>query len=206
MAMLEPVRIDVWSDFVCPFCFLVSFSLKKLEQEYGAEFQWHAYELRPAGSPPISPEYMERIKEGTVYFKNRAKAEEGVEINSGPFGINSRPALILEKYAQANGKGHEYHNVTQDAYWLHAKDISQPEVLREILASIGLPTPDLERVLAVPEYEAAVDADIAQAARYGIQAVPSVIFANRYLVSGAQPYDVFRQVMQRLEQEQAASK
>ena len=89
---------------------------------------------------------------------------------------------------------------------MHGKDISQPDVLRELLASIGLPTLDLDSVLAVPEYEAAVDADIAQAARYGIQAVPSVIFENRYLVSGAQPYDVFRQVMQRLEQEQTASR
>ncbi len=204
--MLKPVRVDVWSDFVCPFCFLVSFNLNKLQQEYGVEFHWHAYELRPAGSPPISPEYLARIEQGSIYFKNRVKEEQGLEINSGPFGINSRPALILEKYAQANGKGHAYHNAAQDAYWLEARDISQPDVLMDILNAIGLPTPDLDTVLAEPEYEAAVDADIAQAARFGIQAVPSMIFENRYLLSGAQPYDVFQQVMTAIEQEQAGAK
>jgi predicted DsbA family dithiol-disulfide isomerase len=44
-----PVQVDVWSDFVCPWCFLASTSLDKLETEEKIKLTWHSYELRPKG-------------------------------------------------------------------------------------------------------------------------------------------------------------
>ena len=93
--MTEPqVRIDVWSDHNCRWCFLASSSLEKLESSHGVEVQWHSYQLRPKGSPPISPEYKARIDANKPRLYAMAREQYGLELKQGPFGIDSRPALI----------------------------------------------------------------------------------------------------------------
>ncbi len=172
--------------------------MKELERQYDLDIHWRLYELRPAGAPPIPPAYMAQIEQGRVIFKQRAQADYGVTINSGPFGFNSRPALILEKYAQAHGQGRAYHHWVERAYWLEARDISRLDVLAEALKAVGLETHDLDTIFADPVYEQQVDQDIALAYQIGIQGVPAAIFAERYLVPGAQPVDVFKQVIERV--------
>jgi len=172
--------------------------LEELKRSYDLDIHWRSYELRPAGSPPIPPEYRAQIERGRVIFNERAQADYGVAINSGPFGIDSRPALILEKYALAQGKGLDYHHVVERAYWLEGKDISQLDILAESLAAVGLVTPDLDAIFSDPQYEQQVDQDIRFAYQIGLQGVPATILAQRYLVSGAQPLDVFKQVIERV--------
>lgn len=172
--------------------------MEKLERSYDLDIHWRSYELRPAGAPPIPPDYRAQIERGRVIFKQRAQADYGVEINSGPFGIDSRPALILEKYALAQGKGREYHRVVERAYWLEGKDISQLDVLAASLAAVDLVTPDLDTIFSDPQYEQQVDLDVRFAYQIGLQGVPATILAQRYLVSGAQPLDVFKQVIERV--------
>ena len=125
-------------------------------------------------------------------FERRAREQYGIEINSGPMGINSRPALIGEKYARAQGLGNEYHDAVMHAYWREAKSIDDLQLLKEIAAGVGLDGEQFLAALAQPEYEAAVDADIAQAHEYGLDAVPALIFGEKYLVMGAQPYEVLK--------------
>jgi len=66
------VRVDVWSDFVCPWCFLASTSLEKLEAEQKIELVRHSYELRPKGSPPMPEAYRQRIEAGRPQFEAMA--------------------------------------------------------------------------------------------------------------------------------------
>lgn len=131
-------------------------------------------------------------------FAARAQAEYGLVINQGPFGIDSRPSLILEKYAEAQGKGAEYHKAVENAYWQQGQSIEDPQVLKAALSEAGLDAEQYETALADPQYEAEVEADIQQAYAYGLSGVPAVVFNNRFLVMGAQPYEVFRQVMDKL--------
>ena len=99
-----PIRIDVWSDFVCPYCFAASFSLKELEELHEVAIHWRSYELRPKGSPPISPEYLARIEASRPRLIQMMWEMYGVDLQPGPFGINSRPALIAAKFADAQGE------------------------------------------------------------------------------------------------------
>lgn len=131
-------------------------------------------------------------------MKAMAREQYGLEINQGPFGIDSRPSLILEKYAEEKGKGHEYHDAINRLYWQKSKDIGDVQVLKEAMISVGLEATEFDSILSNPEYESAVEADIAQAAEYGLQGVPALIFNNKYLVSGAQPYEVLKQVMEKI--------
>lgn len=160
---------------------------------------WHAYELRPKGSPPIPEWYRERIKASRPRFEAMAEAMYGLKIRSGSFGINSRPAMIGAKYAATQGKAEAYNEAMLKAYWLDGCDISDMAVMREVAEKTGLDPDQFEAALENTEFEAEVDVDIWQARRYGLDGVPAMIFADRYLVVGAQPYDELVRVVEQIE-------
>ncbi len=123
-------------------------------------------------------------------------------MNPGPIGTNSRPALVLEKYAETQGKGAAFHIAAMRAYWEQARDISDPAVLKEIAEQVGLSTSDFEQILASEAFDGQVSADIELAHEYGLTGVPALVFADRYLVMGAQPYPALKQVVERVIEEQ----
>ena len=163
---------------------------------------WHSFELRPAGSPPIPPEYRARIEAGRPRLYAVARDQYGVEMNQGPFGQDSRPALIGAKYAEAQGLGPAYHDALLRGYWQQGRAIEAADDLQAFAMEVGLDPAGLRAALADPQYEALVDADIQQAQSYGLQGVPALVFENRYLLSGAQPVATLRQVCDRILSEQ----
>lgn len=175
--------------------------MKELEESHNVRVQWRSFELRPEGSPPISPEYRARIEAARPRFEAMVRAQHGIEINAGPFGINSRPALIGAKYAEAEGAGEAYHEAVFRAYWEQGKRIDDLEVLANIAESVGLEREAFLQALEDPAYELAVTADIEQAYRYGLSAVPALVFEDKYLVVGAQPYEALVQVTEKVIEE-----
>lgn len=124
-----------------------------------------------------------------------AKAQYGIEINSGKFGINSRPALIGAKYAEKQGKGDDYHASMFRAYWQDAKDISDTDVLAGVARSVGLEDAAFLAALGDKTLAAEVDRDILQAQMYQITGVPALVFIGKYLIPGAQPYDELARIV-----------
>jgi predicted DsbA family dithiol-disulfide isomerase len=176
--------------------------LEKLEEQFDVAVHWRSFELRPAGSPPISPQRRAQIEASRPLFQKRAREQYGLEINSGPSGINSRPALIAEKYAESQGKGEAFHKAVMQAYWQQARSIDDKAVLKEIAEQVGLSSENFDDVLANPAFDAEVSADVDLAQEYGLTGVPALIFADRYLVVGAQPYDVLKQVVEKIQEEE----
>jgi predicted DsbA family dithiol-disulfide isomerase len=132
-----------------------------------------------------------------------AREQYGIELNQGPFGIDSRPALIGEQYAMTQGRGDAYHDAVADAYWLQAQSIEDRELLADIAESVGLERVAFLAALDMPEYDQAVDAEIAWAQANQITGVPALVFDEKYLVVGAQPYAVLEQVLRQCEAEAA---
>ena len=195
------IHIDVWSDFVWPFCFLVASSLEKLQQNYDVAMQWHAFMLRPPGTPPWPPQKLAMIERTRPALLQTAREQYGLEINQGPLQADSRPALVLSKYAEAQGKGNEFHAIAMKAYWQEACDIEDHEQLKKLVEQADLSSEHFEDILANSEYNDAVNSDMRQAQIYGLNAVPALIFADQYLVSGAQPYDLLTKVVERVKAE-----
>lgn len=135
-------------------------------------------------------------------FAQRAREQYGLEINAGPFGIDSRPALIAEKYAESQSKGEVFHKAVMHAYWQEACSIDDKGVLQEIAAQVGLATENFDEILAAPAFDAAVSADVDLAHDYGLDAVPALVFADKYLVMGAQPYEVLKGVVEKVQGEE----
>ena len=159
------------------------------------DIHWRSFELRPAGGPPVPPEYRARIEAFRPQLLQIARESYNRELNQGPFGIDSRPALLGAKFAAQQGVGAGYHDRVMRAYWQQARDISDRAVLAEIADAVGLDRGALLAALDDPTYDAAVQQDIDQAQQYGLNGVPALVFDNRYLVSGAQPVDVLRRVV-----------
>ena len=134
-------------------------------------------------------------------MQKRAREQYGLEINAGPFDIDSRSALVAEKFAEAQGKGEAFHKAVMQAYWQDAGAIDDEGVLKELAASVGLNTDNFTSLLASSDFDAQVSADIALAHEYGLDGVPALIFADKYLVMGAQPYDVLKQVVEKVQAE-----
>lgn len=173
--------------------------MEKLKQSQAVEVVWHSYELRPPGSPPIPREYLARIEATKPRLIKLAREQYGLELNQGPMGLHSRLALIGAKFAEAQGKGPQYHDAVFRAYWQRANNIGEADVLAEIVQTIGLDREAFVAALRDEQYEAQVEADIEQAYQYGLTGVPALIFGERYLVSGAQPYEVLQQVVEKLQ-------
>ena len=179
----------------------MAFSLEALQKSHDVMVQWHSFELRPKGTPPLSEAYKASIAAKRDVFHQMAREQYGVEINSGPFGVDSRPALVGAKFAEAQGVGEAYHDAVFRAYWQQAKSIGDVAVLREIAEGLGLDGEVFVAALTEEEWDTAVTADVHQAYRYGLHGVPALIFAHKYLVSGAQPYDVLVQVVDQIRSE-----
>ena len=150
----------------------------------------------------MSPERRARIIAGRPQLQQRAREQYGLEINPGPVGANSRPALVLEKYAETQGKAAAFHVEAMRAYWEQARDIGDPAVLREIAEQVGLNTKDFEQILASESFDEQVSADVELAHEYGLTGVPALVFADHYLVMGTQPYQVLKQVVERVIEEE----
>lgn len=173
--------------------------LDSLKQTHALRVEWRAFELRPAGAPPLSPDYRRRILEGWPRVRQIARERFNVEMthpglkNPG----DTRLAHIGAKYAAAQGRGEAFHRAVFRAHWQAQRDIASAEVLAEIAREIGLEPEAFRAALAEEAFISAVEADEYWAYQQGLGGVPAFIFGHRYLVSGAQPVDVLRQVAER---------
>lgn len=159
------------------------------------QVHWRSFELRPKDAPPPAPEYLALIQAKRPQLYSMARERYGLEMNPGPFGIDSRPALTGAKYAEEIGVGAAYQRAVMRAYWQEARDIGDRQVLAELAEDVGLVQGSFLAALSQERYRSEVDEDIATARAYGLNAVPAMVFADKYLVSGAQPLEVLQQVV-----------
>jgi len=119
---------------------------------------------------------------------------EGLPYGERTHTYNSRLAQELGKWADTQPGGDALHDALFRAYFVEARDISQPAVLLEIAGRVGLPVDAAREVLEQRTFKAAVDADWALSRRYGVTGVPTFV-VGRHGVVGAQPYEVLEQLV-----------
>ncbi|HEX7112085.1 MAG TPA: DsbA family oxidoreductase [Mizugakiibacter sp.] len=186
-----PLRIDVWSDFVCPFCYIADLRLQQLERARPLHVIWHAFQLRPPGAPDMTPEKRAAIEASRPRLAAEVRREFGVELRPGPIGTRTHAAHALHRYAEGNGHGEAMRAALLRAYWLQAQPIDDADVLRALAVEAGLEADAPQRALDDEASVAAVERDMRMADGFGIGSVPTLIFGEQYLVQGAQPYAVF---------------
>jgi len=118
--------------------------------------------------------------------------EEGLVLGDRKKTYNSRLAQELGKWAEANGKGDEFHRSVFHAYFADGRNIAEISTLLDLVNGIGLPPVEAKEVLENRTFQHAVDRDWARSQALGVTAVPTFFMGDQSLV-GAQPYLVLEQ-------------
>lgn len=200
---MPTISVAVFSDYVCPWCFMGLAGLDAVAQTHTLAVSRCAYELRPREAPRRDPAeeaaLRAKILSSRKMVEDAARDRFGLEMRHPDldFALDTRLAHVGARAADALGGGEAYHRVVFEAYWQQGRDISQRAVLLDIAAEVGLDRAAFDAGLDAPEHLEAVLSDESWAGSQGLGGVPAFIFGNRYLVSGAQPIAVLRQVAER---------
>ena len=209
------MKIEVWSDYVCPFCYIGKKQLEKAIKNSGYDGQidveFKSFLLDP--TTPIDTEESiytslarkynmseQEAENMTTNVASRAK-EVGLDYNFDDMKTaNTTAAHRLAKLAAEQGKAEIYNERLMKAYFLEGEAIGRHDVLKRLAKEAELDMETVQRVLESNEYEEAIEQDIYEAQQIGVRGVPFFVFNNKYGVSGAQPQGLFEQTI-----EQAAS-
>lgn len=197
------VRIDVWTDIICPFC-----TVGKAELDRALASFPHAdevtvvprsFELHPGATVEPTTTYLER-KYGWTPAQLAAQCD-AIDARARAVGLRyhwrpsinapTRDAHRLVKLAATVGLAREAEDAFALAYFTDAADVSDHGVLRERAASVGLDAVRVEQVLASDEFADAVASDTAEAKALGITGTPFFLIEGKYGVSGAQTAEAF---------------
>jgi predicted DsbA family dithiol-disulfide isomerase len=207
------LKIDFVSDVSCPWCAIGLSSLEKalarLEGEIDAEFHFQPFELNPQMGPGgqnaiehIAEKYgstPDQIESNQEMIRARG-AEVGFQFDMAKRQriYNTFDAHRLLHWAHAEGKQAALKHALFTAYFTDGRDVSDPEVLANVAANVGLDPERARQILAGDEYAQAVRQRERFYTDHGIHAVPAVVINDRHLVQGGQPVEVFEQVLRRI--------
>lgn len=178
-----PTTVDLFIDYVCPFCLLVEPALKELERERDVAVRIHPYELRPHPVPTLRPEddYLPHVWREVVY-----PMAERLGITIALPTISPQPrterAFLGLQIAQEAGAAAAYSEAMLRAFFQEDRDIGSTEVTLDVAASTGLDRSAVEAALVSRERRRQHRADLAYAVeRVGITSVPGVVITGAIL-------------------------
>ncbi len=202
------IKVDIWSDIQCPWCYIGKRKFEAGVAAAGASVAvvYHSFELAPdtpldfVGSPA---DYLVRRKGLTPAVARQLNdrvsgiaAEVGLEYHLDTAQqVNTVRAHELLHFAKSQGRQLELVERLFLAYFTEGRNVGRVDELAGLAAEVGLDADEAAQALNQNTFLPAVKADMRQAARYGINGVPFFVFDDTYGVSGAQPAEVFAQVL-----------
>ncbi len=206
-----PVRIEIVSDVVCPWCIIGYKQLEAALREAGmtAEITWHPFELNP--HMPLEGQNMgEHVAEkyGISAEESARNRDQMVKIGADVgftfnFSDDSRMrntflAHQLLHWAQTMGKQHDLKMALFTAHFTHGRDVSAIDVLANEAEGVGLHRGQAIEVLKDARFAEAVGLEEQSWQQKGIRSVPATVFNARLLVNGAQGKDAFADVLHKI--------
>jgi predicted DsbA family dithiol-disulfide isomerase len=207
--------IEIWSDVVCPWCYIGKRRLEKalagFEHADEVEVRWRSFQLDPGaptepteGTTSMLARKYGQTPQGARQMQDQVEAvaaEEGLVFRLGDtLHLNTVDAHRVIHLAHEIGGTDLQGRVKEallDAYFAQGRNLADHAVLREVAVACGLDAARVDEVLAGSAYTDEVWADMEQAQAYGANGVPFFVVDQRYGVSGAQPAEAFTQVLER---------
>ena len=212
----DRVVVDVWSDIMCPFCYLgdtlLAHAIDQFDQ--AVEVRYHSYQLMPELPHDSSLDLGELLeKQRGVPRAQAAAMNQQVAGRAAQVGLtynldtaiatNTRTAHRLIHFAKHQGRQHDLVVRVFKAYFTDGLHVGDTDVLGHLAAEIGLDREQAREVADSEAYADDVDTDVQFAHQLGITGVPFFVFDGKYAVSGAQPVEVFTQALNTAWQERA---
>jgi predicted DsbA family dithiol-disulfide isomerase len=205
------IRLDIFSDPVCPWCAIGKAHLDRAMEahtDHPFRIEWHPFQLNPDmpkagmdrptyladkfGGPEAAAKVYARIEEAAI--------AAGIPIDFGaiPVMCNTLDAHRLIHWAGLEGCQTAVVSALFKAYWREGRDIGAPAVLADIAEACGMERALVERLLASDADADDIAARDADARAKGVTAVPTFLIAQQYVVSGAQPPEVWGNIIDEL--------
>jgi predicted DsbA family dithiol-disulfide isomerase len=164
--------LHAWTDFACPYCFLATLAVEKLNDHYELDIHWRSFQLRPPGASPV-PRSSATIAGEHAHVASRVLSEFGLNLKPGPTVIDTRLAHIATAYASSIGRGDSFHLLVMNHYWLDGCSIESPRDIHRLAELGGLDPLGVTSALENPKFADVVDDDRHEAHRRGLQGVPA---------------------------------
>ncbi|CAI9386133.1 DsbA family oxidoreductase [Microbacterium sp. T2.11-28] len=219
--MTETIKIDVWSDIACPWCYI---GKRNLESGLAAtssdadaprvEVVYHSFELSPDTPVDFEGDIADFLAQHKGISREQAsQMHEHVTGIAADAGLEYRFDLLqhtntvkaheLLHFAKAHGRQHDVAERLMSAYFTEGRHVGRIDDLVTIAVEAGLDGDAARAALESAEFLDDVRADQAQAVAYGIQGVPFFVIDGKYGVSGAQPAEAFSQILRQVWSERA---
>jgi predicted DsbA family dithiol-disulfide isomerase len=207
----QPIKVDIWSDVQCPWCYIGKRKFEAAAAEFDGEVEveYHSFELAPDtpvdfdGTPA---DYLSQRKGLPMpQVEQMLERVTGIAASVGlaydydhMHQTNTVKAHELLHYAKAHGRQLEMKEALLKAYFLDGGHVGRIDDLADLAAGLGFERQDVVRALADETYLPDVKADMAQAIEYGINGVPFFVFDGQFGVSGAQETATFANVLEQV--------
>ena len=209
------MRIEIWSDVVCPWCFIgkrrLETALATFEHADDVEIVWRSFELDP--SAPKEP--VETVAE-SLGRKYGGGPDAGRQMVDRVEAVAAEEGMIWRHHQSLRVSTVDAHRVLHlaletggpelqgrlkeallSAYFVDTANVADHDTLLRIASEVGLDEVRVKEVLTGTEYADAVEADIREAVALGSTGVPFYVIDRKYGIAGAQPTEVFTQVLER---------
>ena len=200
---LPELRLTVFSDYICPFCYVGHHRLMRLRDEYDLKINWCFIEIHPETSPEGEPvaslDYPSEQWNQLMQNLEAVAKEEGIAMAEHTFTTNSKDALLLSEAAKEQGreKFYDLHEKLFAAFFVDGRNIGDRNILRELAADSGINNEAIESAWQGEKYQQRILSNYHAARQHEIQAVPSFIFGERKL-TGVVTEDVMRSAAREL--------
>lgn len=209
------MKITYWSDYACPYCYIGETKLKKAIAQIpgldNVEFEMKAFQLDPTAGLHAEGDTQTRFAQKYgISFEDAGQRVEGISAMGREEGLdfnyattlftNTMDAHRLTKLAQSKSDktiAERLRHSLYHEYFTDNKELADKKLLHKLGLAAGLETVEVEKLLASHDFEEAVLGDQQEAYRSGIHSVPFFVI-GQYGVSGAQPTDIFKEVLEKV--------
>jgi predicted DsbA family dithiol-disulfide isomerase len=206
-----PIRLDIFSDPVCPWCYVGKANLDRAlaaHPDHPFQIQWHPFQLNPDMPPEgvakrayLEEKFGGKARVDAVHDRLREAARAaGVDMNPDkPQRMpNTLNAHRLIHWAGIEGVQSPVVTALMRAYWVEGRDIGDLSTLADIAAENGMDRATTLRLLQSDADADDIQARDQDARRKGVNSVPTFLIAQQYVVSGAQPSETWEGVISEL--------
>lgn len=207
------MKIEVWSDFVCPFCYIgkrnMELALEQSGMKEQVEVVYKSFQLNPESKKHydesideiIAKKYGMSVEEAQTNNRRIVEAAKKVGLDYNFTDIkptNTFDAHRLSHFAKEKGKMDAFTEVVMRKYFIDSLNISDEEVLLSVIDEIGLARDEAKEILDSEKHAEDISVDVSEASNFGISGVPFFIFDRKAALSGAQPVEAFIETMKKL--------
>lgn len=210
------MKVEIWSDVVCPFCYIgkrkFENALNNFEGRQDVEIVWHSFQLDPDLKPVIGQSADEwlGLRKGTTKAEGK-KMNDGVAAIAREVGLDYNfDIAIVNNTLQAHrllhlAREYKVQNKMKEslflAYYSQGKDIGDLNVLFDLGQKLNIPIEALKATFDSDRFTDEVHQDQEHARQIGVQGVPFFVFNDKYVISGAQPPELFLEVLEKVKKE-----